>query len=259
MLEIRDLNVRYGSFQAVAGLSLSAAAGEVLALLGPNGAGNISTVRCLVGLQRPTSGQVVVAGHDAVTESGEAKRAIGYVPEVARMHDPLTPRESLTLKGRLFEMDESTIRTGIARLLDGLGLSERIDTPLSGFSKGMTQKVCLAGALLTEPKVLVLDEPLSGLDVETTLLVKAVLREFADAGGTVLYCSHLLDVVETVADRVAVMAHGQLLAAGTLDELRSKAAVGGSDTSADASLESVFRDLTRTGDPAARARELLGR
>src|SRR5690606_2928749 len=134
---------------------------------------------------------------DVRRDPGAAKRAIGYVPEVARVYDSLTPFEYLQLKGRLFDLDEARIERDADRLLAGFGLAERADDTMAGFSKGMVQKVSLAAALLPGPTVLVLDEPLSGLDVETAMVVKELVREFASAGGAVLYCSHLLDIVET--------------------------------------------------------------
>jgi len=248
MIRIQALRKSYGDVVAVDDLSLTAAAGEITALLGPNGAGKTTTLSCIVGLQRPDAGSIHVGDIDIARSPKAAKRVLSYVPEVANLYSALTPTEYLALRGRLFDMAEARIDGAIHRLLGGFGLSPRAHEPMAGFSKGMTQKVALAAALLTEPKVLVLDEPLSGLDVETTLVFKELLRTFAARGGAVLYCSHLLDVVETLADRVAVLDRGQVRAFGTLDELRR----GGQG------LEQMFQDLTAAADPIARARELLG-
>jgi len=253
MLELRGLTKSYGGRLAVAGLDLDIAAGEVLAFLGPNGAGKSTTVRCITGLSKPDSGSVVVDGLDMLTDPSRVRRRIGYVPETAQLHEPLTPSEFLLLKGRLFDLTDDEITDSSARLLSGFGISERADEPMAGFSKGMMQKVSLASALLTRPRLLILDEPLSGLDVETTLMIKELLREFAAGGGSVLYCSHLLDVVQSVAHRIAVLHHGRLLADGSLAELRKTAGAGGNDD-----LDSVFRQLTKAADPAATAREILG-
>jgi ABC-2 type transport system ATP-binding protein len=252
MIRIVGLRKSYGDLVAVDGLDLDAHEGEILALLGPNGAGKSTTVQCIVGLLEPDAGTIVVHGHDIARERVAARRATSYVPEVARLYDALTPTEYLELKGRLFEVDEQTLAARIERVLDGFGLGDRRHTPMSGFSKGMTQKVSLAAALVTEPSVLVLDEPLSGLDVETTLVVKEVLRGFAAGGRTVLYSSHVLDVVETLADRVAVLDRGRLVACGTMAELREQAGAG-----AGARLEALFQQLTRSADPVARARRIL--
>ncbi len=249
MIEVASLRKTYGELVAVDDLSFTVGAGEVLALLGPNGAGKTTTVHCMVGILTPDQGTITVGGEDMVRDPVPAKRLIAYVPEVASLYESLTPHEYLTLRGRLFELPEDKIAAGIHRLLDGFGLLPRRHDPMVGFSKGMMQKVILAAALLTEPRVLILDEPLSGLDVETTLVLKEILREFSDRGGAVLYCSHLLDVVETLAHRIAILDQGKLLAIGTLEELRA---------SEGQRLESLFRDLTSASDPAQKARSILG-
>ncbi len=254
MIQIRGIHKQYGDLVAVDNLDLTVNAGEILALLGPNGAGKSTTVLCVVGLLLPDAGKIEISGHDVSLEPSETRRRVGYVPEVAQLYEALTPMEYLLLKGRLFEMDDAAIEKGCERLLGGFGLLDRRHEPMVGFSKGMIQKVCLSAALLTDPKVLVLDEPLAGLDVETTLVVKEVIREFAGNGGTVLYCSHLLDVVETIADRVAVLDRGKLLASGTLAELRQ-----GVGAATDQRLEELFQRLTSTADPVARARAILDR
>ncbi len=253
MLRIRGLRKSYGKLVAVDGIDLDAAGGEILALLGPNGAGKTTTVKCMVGLLDPDAGEIEIAGHDLKREPLQARRAMSYAPEVARLYDALTPEEYLRLKGRLFDMDEGKIDAGIDRLLEGFELASRRSEPMLGFSKGMTQKVSLAAALIIEPKILVLDEPLSGLDVETTMVVKEVLRLFAARGGSILYCSHLLDVVENLAHRVAVIDKGKLLAKGSIDELRQQAGA-----KADARLEALFQQLTESADPERRAQAILG-
>ena len=251
MITVSGLRKTYDDVVAVHGLDFTVAAGRIFGLLGPNGAGKSTTIRCIVGLMRPDAGRIEVAGHDVQADPAGARRATSYLAEVTRVHDALTPVEYLQLKGRLFDLSEATIAARTGRLLDGFGLLERSNQPMAGFSKGMVQKAALAAALLVEPKVLVLDEPLTGLDVDATLVVKEVLRGFADQGGTVLYSSHLLDVVETLADLVAVIDKGQLLACGTLAELRAQAGGGG------ARLDQVFRTLTHAADPAVRARAIL--
>ncbi|MBL8753871.1 MAG: ABC transporter ATP-binding protein [Planctomycetes bacterium] len=253
MLAIVGLRKSYGSFVALHGLDLSIGKGEILALLGPNGAGKSTTVKCLVGLLRPDHGTITLDGIDVVADPNRARAAVGYLPEVARLHEVLTPWEFLLLKGRLFDVADATIRQRGERLLAGFGLLARGDEPMVGFSKGMLQKVSIAGALITEPKLLVFDEPLSGLDVTTTLVVKELMREFAARGGSVLHCSHLLDVVETTAHRIAVLDKGKLLACGTAAQLRQQ--VG---AKADVHLDAVFRSLVHASDPVATARALLG-
>ncbi|MCK5943174.1 MAG: ABC transporter ATP-binding protein [Planctomycetes bacterium] len=252
MLAIADLRKTYGSFVALHGLDLEVAPGEILALLGPNGAGKSTTVKCLVGLLRPDAGSVIVDGVDALRDAS-ARRLIGYLPEVARLHETLTPWEFLRLKGRLFDLDDAVVHGRAERLLDGFGILDRKDEPMVAFSKGMLQKVSISAALLTDPKLLVFDEPLSGLDVTTTLIVKQLMHEFAARGGAVLHCSHMLDVVENTAHRIAVLDKGKLLANGSAAELRAQAGKG-----ADEHLDDVFRSLVRASDPKAAAKAILG-
>ena len=254
MLHIAGLHKAYGDLVAVRSLDLRAEPGEVCALLGPNGAGKSTTVQCVTGLLAPNSGSITVNGIDIATHPADARRRMSYVPEVAALYDELTPAEYLMLRGRLFDLDDGAIRERTERILDGFGIGDRRDSPIAEFSKGMTQKVALAAALLTEPKLLILDEPLSGLDVETTLVFKELVREIAARGAAVLYCSHMLDVVETLADRVVVIDRGEVMGQGSLEELRSSVAGG----SPDARLEELFRTLTSSADPALRAKAILG-
>ncbi len=253
MLRIQGLRKAYGDFVALHGLDLAIAPGEILALLGPNGAGKSTTIKCLVGLLLPDAGSIHVDGKDALRDPTEVRRRIGYLPEVARLHEALTPWEFLLLKGRLFDLDDAAIRRTGERLLDGFGLLGRGDEPMVGFSKGMLQKVSIAAALLTEPKLLVFDEPLSGLDVTTTLVIKEVMREFARRGGAVLHSSHLLDVVESTAHTIAVLDKGQLIACGTAATLRQKVGAGEGEH-----LDAVFRTLVHASDPVAAAQAILG-
>jgi ABC-2 type transport system ATP-binding protein len=252
MIKIQDLVVRYGDNTAVQGLSLEVQAGQVLALLGPSCAGKSSTVRCLVGLQIPTAGQLSIAGHDLIHECEAARKALGYIPEQGHLYEVLTPRETLLLRGRLFGLQDELTHARGSHLCEALEILDRIDDPISGFSKGMRQKVVLAVALLSDPQVLVLDEPLSGLDAETTQLVKALLQELTRRGRAILYCSHLLDIVEKIADEIVILNDGAKVAEGSLDELQAMDEVAGHP-----SLESIFRRLTSAADPLERAQQLL--
>ena len=252
MLAIAALRKTYGPLVALEGLNLEVKPGEILALLGPNGAGKSTAVKCLVGMLKPDSGTVHVDGLDALG-APESRRLIGYLPEVARLHETLTPWEFLLLKGRLFDLEDAAIAARAERLLAGFGLLERRDEPMVAFSKGMLQKVSISAALLTDPKLLVFDEPLSGLDVTTAQVVKELMHEFAGRGGAVLHCSHLLDVVEHTAHRIAVLDKGKLLAQGTAAELRAQAGAG-----AATHLDQVFRSLVQASDPAQAANAILG-
>ncbi len=241
----------FGDLVAVDALNLEVRAGEVLGLVGPNGAGKTTTVRMLCGLLPVTSGEVKIAGHSVTTDAMAARRALGYVPDGAPMYPNLSPRQHLMLVGRLHGLSDAEANAEGERLMGHLDLGDRIDDPVGTFSRGMRQKTALACAILPKPTLLVLDEPLSGLDAPSASMLKSVLRGWADRGGAVLYTSHLLDVVERVCDRVAVLAQSKLVTVGALDDLRSQ-------SGSDGTLEEVFRALTETEDPDAKAQALLG-
>jgi len=242
---------RFGERQALAEFTLEVSAGEVVGLLGTNGAGKTTALRILCGLLAPDSGRVEIAGADVHRAPIEARKNLGYVPDGAPLYPNLSPREHLDLVGRLHGLDGARIAAEGARLLDGLELAGRIDDPVGGFSRGMRQKVAIACALLPRPPLLVLDEPLTGLDTSTAIVIQALMRGWADRGGAVIVTSHLLEVVERACDRMAILHQGRLLALGSLSELRSQAG-GGS------SLEEVFRVLTRSEDPRQVVARILG-
>ena len=248
---MHGISRRFGDLVAVKGLELSIAPGEVVGLLGPNGAGKSTTVRMLVGLLAPTEGSVTIAGIRVDQDPIGAKRHIGFVPDGAPLYPNLSPNQLLQLVTGLFEVPEELARERSQHLLKHFELLERADDPVGQFSRGMRQKVALACALVHRPKLLILDEPLSGLDAPSASLIKEVLRGWADEGGAVLYTSHLLDVVERVCDRMIIIDKGEIVGQGSLDELREQSGSSGT-------LEQVFLKLSHADDPAQRAKELLG-
>ncbi len=241
---------RFGEIEAVHDLSFRIERGQVVGLLGPNGAGKTTCVRMLVGLLPPTSGQLEIAGIDVAKNPIEAKRKIGYVPDGAPLYPNLSPKQLLRLVGGLYEVPESTLDARSAHLLESFDLTARSDDPVGQFSRGMRQKVALACALVHKPKLLILDEPLSGLDAPSASIIKEVLRGWADAGGAVLYTSHLLDVVERVCDSMVIISQGKSVGQGSLDSLREQAGSSGT-------LEQVFLHLSHSEDPVERAAHLL--
>lgn len=251
LVDLRGVRQRFGAVVALDGLDLDIRRGEVFGLLGPNGAGKTTALRILCGLLAPDAGTVTIDGLDVRAEPLEARRRFAFVPDGAPLYANLSPRQHLELVGRLHGIDAAHIASEGARLLDALELGGRMDDPVGTFSRGMRQKTALACAILPRPKLLILDEPLNGLDAPTTTVFKEVLRTWASRGGSVLYTSHLLDVAERVCDRMAVIAGGKCVAIGTLDELRVQAGQDGT-------LEQVFGALTHSADPHAQAVKLLG-
>jgi ABC-2 type transport system ATP-binding protein len=243
-IEIRDLRKSFDR-PAVDGLDLSIRRGEFYTLLGPNGAGKTTTLRMVVGLLRPDAGSIAILGIDALADPVAAKRLMAWISDEPMIYDKLTPFEHLEFVGGLWGIDAARAETRARALIDWLGLGPHAHQRCEGFSKGMRQKVALAGALVHEPKVIILDEPFTGLDAGSARQVKTVLREHVADGGTVVMTTHILEVAERMADRIGVIARGRLIAEGTLEELGRQAGNGAS------TLEDTF--LALVAEPAAAA------
>jgi ABC-2 type transport system ATP-binding protein len=243
-LDVRGLCKRFDR-PAVDGLDLTIRKGEFYGLLGPNGAGKTTTLRMVAGLLKPDAGSIAVFGVDALADPVEAKRITAWVSDEPMIYDKLTPYEYLEFVAGLWSIDAREAERRANELLDWLGLSPHAHERCEGFSKGMRQKVALAGALVHDPMLIILDEPLTGLDAGSARQVKNVLRERVAAGGTVIMTTHILEVAERMADRIGVIAGGRLIAQGTLDELRVKAGKG------DSSLEDTFLSLVAEQAEAA--------
>lgn len=249
MIVTDGLSRSYDSKQALIELDLRVEPGEILGFLGPNGAGKSTTVRILTGLIRPTSGRALVAGYDVVEQPLEVKKRIGYVPEAGALYDALTASEYLELIACLHHLDAKMAATRRAELLELFGLGEVQDQRMTEFSKGMRQKVVIAAALLHRPEVLFLDEPLDGLDANTAAVVKELLKKLADQGRSILFCSHILEVVERVCTRIVIINQGRKIASGTAETLCRDAGV--------ATLETAFSHLTGVRDVGQVATDLL--
>jgi ABC-2 type transport system ATP-binding protein len=230
---------------AVNGLDLTVRPGEFYGLLGPNGAGKTTTLRMVAGLLKPDRGSIFVFGIDALADPVEAKRIMAWVSDEPMIYDKLTPTEYLEFVAGLWSIDPELAQARANELIGWLGLTPHAHERCEGFSKGMRQKVALAGALVHDPRLIILDEPLTGLDAGSARQVKNVLRERVAAGGTVIMTTHILEVAERMSDRIGVIAGGRLIAQGTLAELRIKAGKG------DDSLEDTFLALVAEQAQAA--------
>jgi len=236
---------------AVDGLDLTVRAGEFYALLGPNGAGKTTTLRMVAGLLRPDAGSIRIAGIDALADPVAAKRVLAWISDEPMIYDKLTPLEYLEFVSGLWGVEPALAQARAEELLGWLDLAGHAQQRCEGFSKGMRQKVALAGALVHDPRVIILDEPLTGLDAGSARQVKSVLRERVAAGGTIIMTTHILEVAERMADRIGVISRGKLIAEGTLAELRLKAGKQTSGARDDASLEDTFLALVAEQAEAA--------
>ncbi|MBM3725449.1 MAG: ABC transporter ATP-binding protein [Acidobacteria bacterium] len=249
MLDVRGLTKRYNRIPALDNVSFTIAPGEILGYLGPNGAGKSTTVKILTGLMDATSGEIFWNGVDVKADFTAFQRMTGYVPEEAHVYPHLSGREYLQLAGRLRGLGRAVLEARIDALLKEFGLWEDRYSPLSAYSKGMRQKVLLSAGMLHDPKLLILDEPFSGLDVNTALVLRALLRRLAASGRMILYSSHVLEVVEKVCHRVVILRQGRAVAHDRVENLRT--------VLRKESLEGVFAQLTEQEDPDVRAGRIL--
>ena len=243
-LQVQGLTKRFDRL-AVDALDLTVRAGEFYALVGPNGAGKTTTLRMVAGLLRPDAGSVGIFGIDALQEPVAAKQIMAWVSDEPMIYDKLTPLEYLEFVAGLWGIDPKTSQTSAHELLVSLGLAAHLHERCEGFSKGMRQKVALAGALVHKPRLIILDEPLTGLDAVSARHVKGLLADRVRAGCTIIMTTHILEVAERMADRIGVIAAGRLVAEGTLAELRQQN--GHTDTS----LEDLFIALVNVEAAAA--------
>lgn len=227
---------------AVDGLSLAVEQGEILGLLGPNGSGKSTTMKVIAGIIKQDSGLVSVNGIDAKTDSKDFKRIIGYVPESPPLYEFLTGLEYLDFMASMYGIEPSVRRERIAHFLEAFQLTDKGNEAISGYSQGMKQKIAITAALIHRPRILILDECLNGLDPRSAKIVKDLLRNLAEEGTAILFSTHVLEIAESICDRVAIMDHGKAVAQGTVSEVRQIAGMAGSN------LEDVFLKLTGTSD-----------
>ena len=251
-VRFESLTKRYGGFTAVDGIDLDVRKGELFGFLGPNGAGKTTSIRMLVGSLRPTSGCVLVHGKDNVRQAMEAKRHVGYIPDRPFLYDKLTGAEFLRFVAGLWGFEGEAVDRRSDELMNLFGLTRWADTLVESYSHGMRQKLLISSALVHEPDLIVVDEPMVGLDPKGARLIKDLLRTFTDQGGTVFLSTHTLEVAESLCDRIAILEGGRIRAVGTMDELRGAAEAGS------AGLEEVFLRLTGGADVAELVSALRG-
>jgi ABC-2 type transport system ATP-binding protein len=238
VIRLQALTKRYGKFTAVDGIDLHVPKGELFGLLGPNGAGKTTTIRMIAGILRPTSGAVRVAGVDIQARPREAKARLGYIPDRPFVYDKLTGGEFLRFAAALYGHQGAVVERRIDELLELFELTPWKNELTESYSHGMRQKLIISGALVHKPEVIVVDEPMVGLDPRSARLLKDLFRQFVDRGGTVLMSTHTMEVAEVMCDRIAIVHRGKIAAYGTMDDLRRQTASG------DATLEDLFLRLT---------------
>jgi len=236
IIRIQNLNKFYGSKHVLKDISIDIYPGQVIGYIGPNGAGKSTTVKIICGLLSDFTGEVTVKGIDIRKNPVDVKAMIGYVPEMAELYDVLTPNEFLSLMGALYKMPQELITERTTRMMDAFGMAGNMDQRMDSFSKGMKQKVLITSGLMHNPEVIILDEPLSGLDANSVIIVKELISKLAQSGKTIFYSSHMMDVVEKVSDRIVLINEGVVVADGSFEELKQN-----QDKN---SLEQIFAQLT---------------
>ncbi len=244
MIQIEQLTKTFGTLTAVDRLSLEVAAGEFFAFLGPNGAGKTTTIKMLAGLLKPTSGRALLNGYDIQKSPVEAKQHLAYIPDFPFLYDKLSPQEILIMVGELFGMDKRDAERERDRWFEYLHLDEYRHEFVENLSHGTRQRVVFSTAFIHSPKVMIVDEPMVGLDPKHAKLVKDALKEFTEKGGTIFLSTHVLNIAEELADRIGIISHGKLVSCGTLGELRTQ-------TGKDGALEKAFLAITEEDEVAS--------
>ncbi|NLK17538.1 MAG: ABC transporter ATP-binding protein [Clostridiales bacterium] len=237
MLSLKNVSKSYGksSVKAVDNLSLEVKPGEIFGFLGPNGAGKSTTIKLITGILRPDQGSIEIDGHDITRDAVAAKKRIGYVPDNHAVYDKLKGIEYINFMADIYEVSRKEREERANYFLEKFNLKDAANSPIKTYSHGMRQKICIIGALIHNPRLWILDEPMTGLDPQSSHILKQQMREHCDKGNTVFFSSHILEVVEKICDRVGIIDKGRLVAVGTIEELKSRG---------DSSLEEFFLKLT---------------
>ncbi len=238
MIQLMDLRKRFGNLVAVDSITLTVEPGEVFGFLGPNGAGKTTTIKMMAGLIQPTSGRIVIHGWDLAEHSHEAKRVVGFIPDRPFLYEKLTALEFMKFIAGLYNLSSNGVEARMNYLFELFGIDEWKDELIESYSHGMKQRLVMAAAFIHHPKVIIVDEPMVGLDPQGAKLVKEVFREFCSEGNAVFMSTHTLEIAEEVCDRIAIIQEGRIIAVGNMRELKEKAG------SEDKRLESIFFKLT---------------
>lgn len=249
IISIRNLYKNYGNKQVLKGIDLDIYPGQIIGYIGPNGAGKSTTVKILCGLISDYEGTVTVKGMDLKEEPTKVKSITGYIPELAELYEVLTPAEFLGFIGQLYDMPHELIDERLTGILTAFDMEGNIHQRMDSFSKGMKQKVLIASGIIHNPEIIILDEPLSGLDANSVIIVKELISNLAREGKTIFYCSHMMDIVEKVSDRIVLINEGQVIANGSFEELQQQRGNN--------SLERIFSELTAAESPSLKADQLV--
>src|SRR5512136_176801 len=243
-ITLSGVSKSFGTLKAVNQLDLTVERGEIRGLLGPNGSGKSTTMKMILGLLKPDSGSISVCGIDVRTNSVEAKGTIGYVPETPFLYEYLSAAEYLDLVGVAYGLDQTERKKRGGELLQALQMDKHVNEVMSGFSQGMRQKIALISALMHKPKVLILDEPLNGLDPRSARIVKEILHHLAEEGISILFSTHVLEIADAICNKITIISNGSIIAEGTSQEIKTLAGLKSS------TLEDVFLKLTGSEDTA---------
>jgi ABC-2 type transport system ATP-binding protein len=236
IISIKNLKKSYGNKEVLKGIDLVIYPGQVIGYIGPNGAGKSTTVKILCGLISNYEGEVYIKNMNLRDDAIKIKSIIGFVPELAELYDVLTPMEFLSFMAQLYNLPEKIAEERVIKMLRAFGLEENIHQRMDTFSKGMRQKVLISSGILHNPDIIILDEPLSGLDANSVIIIKELIGKLAKDGKTIFYCSHMMDVVEKVSDRIVLINNGTVIADGSFEELKEQ--------QGNLSLEKMFANLT---------------
>lgn len=249
VVQIKNLEMSFGSKKVLKGIDLNIEAGKIIGYIGANGAGKSTTVKIMLGLVEGYAGEVKIFGQDISKVDEKYKKRIGYVPEIAELYDSLTAKEYLTFVGQLYGLDYEVADKKALELMTILGVGEAYNLRISSYSKGMKQKVTIISSMLHNPDILFLDEPLSGLDANSVMVLKEIIAELAKKGKTIFYSSHIMEVVEKLSDRIILLNDGKIVADGNFDELK--------ESSKEGSLEEIFNNLTGFSEHAQLAEQFI--